>query len=178
MGGIVPLQGAFYCANAKTVSPFNCFREENSANLDIAPYHKDYNYLPIQKDVERKILMDFNCPVLHNAPEYKTNCCEHTPTNRILTSMCSPERLLYIIHYALAYVKKRKEREDGSIEETDEKHIMRYQQLFASMAITRKFPNLAKLSQKKRLLCHYSGQVGHLSGWMLDAIFPGEYNAG
>ena len=173
MGGIVPLQGAFYCTNAKKVSPFNCFREENSANLDIAPYHKDYNYLPIEKDVERKILMDFNCPVLHNAPEYKTNCCEHTPTNRILTSMCSPERLLYIIHYALAYVKKRKEREDGSIEETDEKHIMRYQQLFASMAITRKLTE----GVKSGIIWHTQGSGKTALAYYLSNILTDYYSA-
>ncbi len=138
MGGIVPLQGAFYCTNAHKVSPFNCFREENPGKSDVAPYNNSYPYLPVNADVERNILMDFNCPVLHNAPEYKTNLGINTPTNRILTSMCSPERLLYIIRYAIAYVHKNKERKDGTIDSSDEKHIMRYQQLFASMAITKK----------------------------------------
>ena len=43
MGGIVPVQGAFYCTTAKQSAPFNCFREENPANLDIAPYNADFS---------------------------------------------------------------------------------------------------------------------------------------
>ena len=51
--------------------------------------------------------------------------------------MCSKERLLYLIKYGICYVKSERE-VDGKIEVKDEKHIMRYQQLFASMAITKK----------------------------------------
>ena len=29
LGGIVPIQGAFYCTAARKYAPFNCFREEN-----------------------------------------------------------------------------------------------------------------------------------------------------
>lgn len=73
MGGIVPLQGAFYCTAAKESAPFNCFREENRSNADIAPYNRNYPYKPINKDFEKKILKDFNCEVIHTTPEYKTN---------------------------------------------------------------------------------------------------------
>ena len=173
MGGIVPLQGAFYCTNARKVSPFNCFREENPANWEVAPYHRDYAYLSIDKDIERKILMDFNCPVLHNAPEYKTNLRAESPTNRILTSMCSPERLLYIIRYALAYVKKEKEREDGTIDVTDEKHIMRYQQLFASMAITRKLSE----GVKSGIIWHTQGSGKTALAYYLSNILTDYYSA-
>ena len=48
--------------------------------------------------------------------------------------MCSPERLLFIFKYGIAYVKYEKE-EDGKIISIDQKHIMRYQQLFASLAV-------------------------------------------
>ena len=51
--------------------------------------------------------------------------------------MCSPERLLFIIKYGIAYVKMERE-VDGKIEVTDQKHIMRYQQMFAAMAIQKK----------------------------------------
>ena len=134
MGGIVPLQGAFYCTAARESAPFNCFREENRSNADVAPYNRNYPYKPIDKEVEKKILKDFNCQVIHTTPEYKTNLDTNTPTNRILTSMCSPERLLFILRYGIAYVKSERE-VDGKIEITDQKHIMRYQQMFASMAI-------------------------------------------
>ena len=134
MGGIVPIQGAFYCTAARESAPFNCFREENPSNLPVAPYIKEYPYDNIKQDEEKRILSDFNCQVIHHTPEYQTNLDVNTPTNRILTSMCSPERLLFLIKYGIAYVKMEKE-VDGKIESTDQKHIMRYQQMFASLAI-------------------------------------------
>ena len=140
MGGIVPLQGAFYCTAAKESAPFNCFREENRSNADIAPYNRNYPYRPIDKSVEKKILKDFNCEVIHTTPEYKTNLDTNTPTNRIITSMCSPERLLFILKYGIAYVKSERE-VDGKIEVTDQKHIMRYQQMFAALAIREHLDN-------------------------------------
>lgn len=152
MGGIVPLQGAFYCTAAREFAPFNCFREENRSNLDVAPYNRDFPYKQINKEVEKAILKDYNCQVIHTTPEYQTNLNVNTPTNRILTSMCSPERLLFILHYGIAYVKSEKE-VDGKIEITDQKHIMRYQQMFASMAICEHLDNGAK-----------SGVVWHTQG--------------
>ena len=143
MGGIVPLQGAFYCTAAKESAPFNCFREENRSNADVAPYNRNYPYKPINKDFEKKILKDFNCEVIHTTPEYKTNLDTNTPTNRILTSMCSPERLLFILRYGIAYVKSERE-VDGKIEITDQKHIMRYQQIFAALAIRKHLDDGAK----------------------------------
>lgn len=38
MGGIVPVQEAFYCTAAREKAPFNCFREENPGNNPVAPY--------------------------------------------------------------------------------------------------------------------------------------------
>lgn len=134
MGGIVPIQGAFYCTAARESAPFNCFREENPSNLPIAPFIKEFPYENIKQDEEKRILSDFNCQVIHHTPEYQTNLDVNTPTNHILTSMCSPERLLFLIKYGIAYVKMEKE-VDGKIESTDQKHIMRYQQMFASLAI-------------------------------------------
>lgn len=136
-GGIVPIQGAFYCTAARQASPFNCFREENIGNQEVAQFIKGYPYKEIDHAVEKRILCDFNCQVIHHAPEYQTNLNVNTPTNRIITSMCSPERLLYILKYGMAYVKMERE-VDGKIESTDQKHIMRYQQLFAAIAVSKK----------------------------------------
>ena len=137
LDGIVPIQGAFYCTAAKTSTPFNCFREENIGNAPLAPFIKNYPYMDYSLDVERQILTDFNCQVIHHAPEYQTNLNVNTPTNRVITSMCSPERLLFILKYSMAYVKMERE-VDGKIESTDQKHIMRYQQLFAALAVRQK----------------------------------------
>lgn len=152
LGGIVPIQGAFYCTGARTYAPFNCFREDNPSGQHIAPFHQDYPYKEIDKAVEKQILSDYNCQVIHTSPEYQTNLDFNTPTNRVLTSMCSPERLLYILRYGIAYVKMERE-VDGKIESTDQKHIMRYQQMFASLAIRKKLSEGVK-----------SGVVWHTQG--------------
>ena len=137
-GGIRPIQGAFYCTGARKIAKFNCFREENPYNVDIAPFIKDFPYLEIDKDIEKKILSDFNCQVIYATPEYKTNLNVNTPTNRIITSMCSKERLLFLIKYGIAYVNIER-KADGNIESLDQKHIMRYQQFFATLAVIEKF---------------------------------------
>ena len=137
LGGIVPLEGAFYSTISRTKAFFNLFREENPKGLSVAPYHADYPYKEIDPIIEKRILSDFNCQVIHTSPEYKTNLDINTPTNRILTSMCSKERLLYILKYGLCYLTSNDE-EDGSIAIKDEKHIMRYSQLFASLAVRKK----------------------------------------
>ncbi|MBD5411882.1 MAG: type I restriction endonuclease subunit R [Treponema sp.] len=151
-GGIVPIQGAFYCTAAKQSAPFNCFREENPMNDDIAPYIKEYSYKAIDAEIEKKILKDFNNQVIHTSPEYQTNLNVNTPTNRIITSMCSPERLLFILKYGIAYVNMEREI-DGKIETINQKHIMRYQQMFAAFAIRDKLAEGIK-----------SGVVWHTQG--------------
>ena len=138
LGGIVPIQGAFYCTGSNKKSPFNCFREENPLNENIAPYNNEYPYKSIDAETEKRILSDFNNQVIHTAPEYQTNLNTYTPTNRIITSMCSPERLLFLIRYGITYYHKTKERKDGTIEQIDQKHIMRYQQFFAALAVRKK----------------------------------------
>ena len=152
LGGIVPIQGAFYCTGARSNAPFNCFREDNISQQKVAPFHRDFIYKDVDSAEEKRILSDYNCQVIHTSPEYQTNLDVNTPTNRILTSMCSPERFLYILKYGIAYVKMERE-VDGKIESTDQKHIMRYQQLFASLAIRQ------KLSEGVR-----SGVVWHTQG--------------
>lgn len=137
-GGIIPIEGVFYCTAARTEAKFNCFREENPLNEPIAPFHKTFPYLPIDKETEKKILLDFNVPVLRQNAEYQINCDVNTPTNRVLTSMASPERLLFLLKYGIAYIHEEKEEDDGSIKIKDEKHIMRYQQMFATLAIREK----------------------------------------
>lgn len=139
MNSITPVQGVFYCTGAKSYTPFNCFREENPQRAVVAPYNEQFPYTPINPAIEKQILSDFNVQVLHHAPEYQTNLKTTTPTNRVLTSMCSPERLLYIIRYGIAYIYEQKEDKDThQLITREEKHIMRYPQLFASQAITRK----------------------------------------
>lgn len=69
-----------------------------------------------------------------------------------LTSMCSPERLLFILKYGIAYVNMER-KVDGKIETINQKHIMRYQQMFAAFAIREKLSEGVK-----------SGVVWHTQG--------------
>lgn len=143
IGGIVPIQGSFYCTASKKKAFFNCFREDVKENDETTDYIKNYPYKEINKEMERRILTDFNNQVIRHTEEYKSNLSVNIPVNRIITSMCSKERLLYLIKYGIAYVNMERE-VDGKIEITDEKHIMRYQQLFASFAVKNKIDNGVK----------------------------------
>lgn len=143
VGGIVPIQGSFYCTASKKKAFFNCFREDVKENDETTDYIKIYPYKEIDREMERRILTDFNNQIIRHTEEYKSNLSVNIPVNRIITSMCSKERLLYLIKYGIAYVNMERE-VDGKIEITDEKHIMRYQQLFASFAVKNKIDNGVK----------------------------------
>ncbi len=143
----VPIQGAFYCCTSMNKAFFNVFREEEKN------FVFDYPYLDVSEKVEKQILKHRNCVVIKNLPEYDTNKDVNTPTNRILTSMLSRERILFLLRYGFAYVDKKVELEDGSKTTQLEKHIMRYQQLFASFAIRRKLD----LGVKSGIIWHTQG---------------------
>ncbi len=128
----VPIQGAFYCCASKGKAFFNVFREADKAFILSYPYQE------VSEETEKTILKHRNCIVIKNLPDYETNKNIDTPTNRILTSMLSPERFLYLLRYGIAYVDRVIELEDGTKTTKLEKHIMRYQQLFASLAIRKK----------------------------------------
>ena len=88
LGGIVPIQGAFYCTAARTNTPFNCFREENIGNATIASYIKSYPYMEYNVEVERKILTDFNCrkiKVLYSAAHGMMSKISECNCGRIIT---------------------------------------------------------------------------------------------
>lgn len=127
----VPIQGAFYCCTAKEKAFYNVFREEDQN------FVKNYSYLPLTEDSIKKICRHRNCISLPHHPEFKTNCRPDTPTNKIITSMLSKERFLFLIRYGFAYVDQKKELDSGETVTELQKHIMRYQQFFASLAIRR-----------------------------------------
>ncbi|MBU4690926.1 type I restriction endonuclease subunit R [Mycoplasma zalophi] len=145
------IEGSFYCTTSKNKSFFNHFRED-PVNNNKYYFYENFPYLNIDPNTENKILNDFNCPELHNTPEYKDNLSKTTPTNRIITSMCSFERLLFLIKYGIAYINSTREK-DGNIVTINQKHIMRYQQMFASLAIKQ------KLEEGKK-----SGVIWHTQG--------------
>lgn len=114
-----PIQGAFYSTTSSNEATFNYFREEES--LDEIVTLND-----ISEDIENFILSDNNLNAIKHSPEFITNKSSTTPTNRLLTSLLSFKRLAKLLQYGFVYVHSS---------EGIEKHIMRYPQFFATIAI-------------------------------------------
>ena len=134
--GLVPIQGAFYATTSKKEAFFNVFREADDDILAKSGYNPE-----LPDGVEKQVLTHRNCIPIKESEEYKHNQRPDSPTNRIITSMLSRERILFLLRYGFAYVDKKEKIEvDGKEEEREElqKHIMRYQQMFASMAIRKR----------------------------------------
>lgn len=119
---IEPWQGAYYASPSYQKPIFNYFREEIGFNLTQV-------LQPLDTKVEDFLLKDTNYPAIKNSPEFATNKNPDNPTNRILTSLLSKDRISFLLQYALTYVK-----ETNGIQ----KHIMRYPQFFATKAIEEK----------------------------------------
>ena len=128
----VPIQGAFYATNTKGDIFFNVFREQKQI------FYENLKLKPIDKGIEFTILKSFNMVPLSNIPEYQTDKQPTTPTNRVLSSLLSKERFLYLLHYGFAYVDQKIELDSGETITQLQKHVMRYPQLFASLAIRKK----------------------------------------
>lgn len=133
---IVPIQGAFYASVAAKEASFNCFREEAPEIFD--------RLLPSDDTTEDYILRDNNLPQIKSSDEYITNKSPYKPTNRIISSLLSRERLQTILQYGIVYVAEK----NGL-----EKHVMRYPQLFATLAIARKLDE----GVRKGIIWHTQG---------------------
>lgn len=132
-----PIEGAFYASPSYDSPVFNYFREEEA--LDLA------QLLANEDDaLENEVLRDNNLNVIKHSPEFLTNKSPDAPTNRICTSLFSPDRLSFLLQFALAYVNES----DGL-----HKHVMRYPQLFATKAIEKKLD----AGVKKGIIWHTQG---------------------
>ena len=122
---IVPLEGAFYSTTDYERLFFSHFREEDTSIFK--------KVSAIDDAVEKEILEDNNLISIKGSPEYAVNISPTaSPTNRIITSMLSHDRLMMILKYAICFVDKVDP--DTAIRKL-QKHIMRYPQLFATKAI-------------------------------------------
>lgn len=124
---VVPIEGAFYGTPSYGNIFFNCFREED------IPLLSKLNEIDFNK--ENEILKDNNYVSIKGTPEYTSNLKSTTPTNRLMTSLFHVTRILKILKYGITYVEKTN---DAGIT-TIQKHVMRYQQFFATLAIESKF---------------------------------------
>lgn len=123
---VEPIEGAFYASSSYEKLFFNRFREEDPT------IHSSVR--PVDSNIEETILMDNNLVTIKGTEEYALNIDEHTPTNRMLTSLFTQSRFNMFLKYGFAYV----ERTDKNGIKTLQKHIMRYSQFFATLAIEKK----------------------------------------
>jgi len=130
------IQGAFYATTSTTKAKFNFFREEI---LDL----KNPKFLNPESN-EDFILQDTNLVSIKHTPEFQTNKNSNTPTNRILTSMLSRNRIQFLLRYGITYAQGY----DGL-----EKHIMRYPQIFATFNIKKKIIE----GERKGIVWHTQG---------------------
>lgn len=154
-----PFLGAYYATRAAKKPLFNCFHEPSFGSESPKPdFNRDFHYLDVSQETENLILSDNNNAVIIRDKEYHSNKDFKTPTNRILTSLCSKERLLWMLRYAFAYVDAEKELENGEKVPDLQKHIMRYQQLFATLGIEHRLQFGDETGNKK------SGIIWHTQG--------------
>lgn len=138
---IVPVVGSFYASPDYGDVKFNCFREEDT-NI--------FNRISeINEDVENFILKDTNLSQIKYLPEYEEDKKPDTPTNKIISSLFTKERFIFILHYGFAYVKYTDKESIRHVE----KHIMRYPQLFATFAIQKRLDS----GIKKGIIWHTQG---------------------
>ncbi len=132
------LEGAFYSTTNYHNPNFNYFREEEEFDLNTI-------LRPISEEAENFVLKDTNLFSIKNSNEYIANKNPYTPTNSIATSLFQKDRLKFILQYAFAYV----EEENNTLE----KHVMRYPQLFATKAIESKLEK----GVRKGIIWHTQG---------------------
>lgn len=137
---ITPIQGAFYATPDPDQVNFNCFREEDNSIIHIVPQE--------DSEIEKQILLDNNIVSILGTTEYETAKELNSPTNRVLTSLFSRQRFKTLLRYGFAYVNTV----TNGISKI-EKHIMRYPQLFATLAIEKKLSE----SIKKGIIWHTQG---------------------
>lgn len=123
------LVGAFYATTAKNSdTSFNNFREQ-----------KRSEFIDEIKDIDEKtedyIIKDNNCLTIKHSPEFLSNKDIDSPTNRIISSLFSKNRIKELLLYGICYVN---EVDEATGKVTIQKHIMRYPQFFATKAIKSK----------------------------------------
>lgn len=134
---VEPVLGTFYATTSTSNVDFNYFREDPL-------FYQAQALRPEDPAIEDFVLKDNNLNVIKHSPEFITNKEPTSPTNRLLTSLFSRERLAFLLQYCLAYVQ-----ETNGVQ----KHVMRYPQLFATKAIRQTLES----GVKKGIIWHTQG---------------------
>ena len=111
---VAPISGAFYATNGRGHLFFSHFREEDKSIYD--------GVAVLDSAIESIVLRDTNMTILKGRPDYALNCNPMTPTNRLLTSLFTKVRFLWLLRYGITYVEKVNDK--GVMELS--KHLMRY----------------------------------------------------
>lgn len=150
-------QGSFYATPNKENTKFSYFREEKELSFE---YH------PTDNDI-LKVLSDNNYEELSKEPEFKMNISPYSPANSFATSLLHKDRMMFIIKYGLVYVLNNRKSNDETKSITEkEKHIIRYQQIFAIYNLIERLDN----GITKGIVWHTQG-----SGKTSLAYFISEY---
>lgn len=152
---LVPLEGAYYATIGYEKLFFSHFREEDDSIFT--------RVAPLDETIESKILTDTNLATIKSAPDYQTNTSPMTPTHRMLTSLFSKDRMLFLLRYGLAYVERT---DDNGIKHL-EKHVMRYPQIFATKAIEEKLNH----NDKHGVIWHTQGSRQNSAGLFQRPLF-------
>ncbi|TLD80901.1 type I restriction endonuclease subunit R [Helicobacter sp. MIT 05-5293] len=114
---LMPLSGAFYSTSYSL--KINHFREERAETDQL------FNLKELDSSIRDEILRDTNAQAIAQSSEFHTNTELNTPTNRLLVSLFSHKRLLFLLYYGIAFIR------DKDIQ----RHILRYPQFLAMQAI-------------------------------------------
>lgn len=128
-------QGSYYTTPNGISVTYNHFREEQE--IAVSEFISD-------EDIDT-VLSDNNIMSIKNDVEFKQNMRTDTFANRFITSIFSPERLVFFIRYGIVYVNSPV---DGF-----NKHIIRYPQYFALQALLADL----KAGVKRGVLWHTQG---------------------
>ncbi len=128
-------QGSYYTTPNGISVAYNHFREEQE--MAVSEFISD-------EDIDT-VLSDNNIMSIKNDAEFKQNIRTDTFANRFITSVFSPERLIFFIRYGIVYVNSPV---DGF-----NKHIIRYPQYFALQALLADL----KAGVKRGVLWHTQG---------------------
>ena len=115
-------QGSFYCTTSHGEPHFNFFREQQAFTPKC--------YRELGDEVIRSVLRDTKLSGYEHTPEFPKAIDPKRPAARFATSLLSRERFEFMLHFGIAFVKKRSK----GINQL-EKHIMRYPQVFASLRL-------------------------------------------
>lgn len=163
-GTTEPLQGSFYTTPNGSNTMYNHFREERE--IAVSEYLSD--------EIIDSILTDNNISSIRYDLEFNDNMKIDTPTNSFITSIYSPERLLFFIKYGLVYVNSQR---DGR-----NKHVIRYQQYFALQNLLDKLKKSTELSNVigdsiKTVLWHTQGSGKTAFAYFASNVLRDFYSA-